>query len=935
MGKVTNSPKLGDNGKKPQDKKKKRRIKKSLDDLHRKLGKPAKRNRKSFEAWQSHFVKVLHRFADVRQEYGKDTKTDGKSGKERNSRRAANRILGRPLSGIYRNGAVGKEIRRTQTKLPFNDLNNARLEGDVMKLLHGYDANSKGIMIESSNRERSNDQMIDSTAKEIFQSTLADLDCVSPVLLKMNGRKRYCKEESDGNADLWGHKILSQMILEKKKSTNSKFQQHSAIQRYEELCATVSAENFDRLSFPDQSVADPLTTVKRKLRSTYAETFHNQFLRDMIKRGNIISEHTPRTSTPSPILPEVMNSSSGYGESGELIAGNVDNSVSQTNRRTHTKDADSLVNPSGFLLSRSNFQLNNSAKEIPTPRLLFSFPSLASKSTADTVESKQERNLRRLNSDVDFLGSSARDHTSLEVNCPPSHPKNLLYSDIPEQQRSKTMILAQCKMSRESTIKRQLIKRRNQRTQTTGSLRRHPAMSNAKIAHHEKEKSMRHMPAILRRCNKANLFDEASLDQTKKKFQFTPVSPPSIRSDLTDNFNCTSDLVVQTCVIASPSLRRDESQCDQQLNNIFSKRNKRTQKTVMFTRKDSRNAGHCLFVNDMMPDRPADTPSICLARKDLLQQQEKCSRNVCAAHRSCQRATSNCHRSFCCSQVSEDSNYCSQELNEAAQLRPVHLQEPVFCEKMLLKKLHQHPVRENNQHCHGKNQTVCFLTLDEDSSDRQDYSGVSAPAMEKSRTLKDGIYRHKEMADVGLLKGVQNLQILPMEESRVKCSSDRCIGKTVLVEEQPVKYLAFDNDSETQRLPIYIQKQPQFASADNTDANYRLISCPAEYTQKILLVPTRENSKVMYVKEADLNRPGVSFERVVHPRKMFYRPDQLNVQNASNVCEVHVPKQNVLEVGNHGTILQQRDHEKRSRNTVEHTIVRDACAKNQTVYYKE
>lgn len=32
-----------------------------------------------------------------------------------------------------------------QTKLPLNDLNNARLEGDVMKLLQGYDASSEYV----------------------------------------------------------------------------------------------------------------------------------------------------------------------------------------------------------------------------------------------------------------------------------------------------------------------------------------------------------------------------------------------------------------------------------------------------------------------------------------------------------------------------------------------------------------------------------------------------------------------------------------------------------------------------------------------------------------------------------------------------------------------------------------------------------------------
>lgn len=42
-------------------------------------------------------------------------------------------------------------------------------------------------MIQSSDGERQSDQIIDSTAKEILQSTLNELDCVSPVLVKMDG----------------------------------------------------------------------------------------------------------------------------------------------------------------------------------------------------------------------------------------------------------------------------------------------------------------------------------------------------------------------------------------------------------------------------------------------------------------------------------------------------------------------------------------------------------------------------------------------------------------------------------------------------------------------------------------------------------------------------------------------------------------------------
>ncbi|KZC04116.1 hypothetical protein WN55_04053, partial [Dufourea novaeangliae] len=919
----------------------------------------------------------------------KDTKTDGKLVKVRNSKRIANRILPGPLSGIYRNGAVSKEIRRSQVGPPSDDINNARLEGNVMKLLQGYNPNSKGVVIDNNNEEQSTHPLLDSTARNILYPTPADL---SPVLGKVDGKKRHPTNECQRNDGPLQYLGVSQPVPEKKKPINTESPQYSAVKRYEEFCAMISKENFEGPNFPNMFTKDPLVTVKEKLRSIYAESFRSQFLRDLIKRGKILNERSTTSSFVRENLPEAIFCPSSYGRDTDLATVTTEYSDSQVRCRK-AKESSSQGTKNLFLLPH--------------------------RSGMERVESELESNVQNVDLDTDdFSDSSKQDRSLLEVDPPLCHKRNIKYFEtiLPSQtnnadrpkggNRSMLFVASDGQTPKDLDNKKHLTKRKNQRTQTVhilnSGVKRHPGKYKVKTSQQIKMKNLKHIPAILRRCHNhvvsnndmVNLFDESMLvnkpkeilfGPSKRKVLFTPQSVVTESENLGDTVLDTDpgDLDVHTCVIASPSLRNDElrfarnsqMQTDQQvrinIDNIFSKKNKKNgpvQKTVMFTKKVTHNTSHSQHPNSLTADRQVENSVVCSMRKNIPQQQDKCLKNVCTAHRNCQRVSANCHRSFHCSQKSDESSYGSQEFKEVSlsQVQPVQVQqESVVCDKVLLRKVQQHPSCENDQHCHGNNQRVCFVVVDQckDLNGSQDRSNDNVAPQMKKRMLENGVFCQEDVADIGILKGVQNLQILPVEkrEPRINFTSNRCTGNTVVVEEQPIKYLAFENDSKAQKIPIYMQnkKQPQFTSVDNVDlvssrVNYRLVSCPEESTQQILLVPTREQNNVVYVKENSLNHSNVAFERMSHPRKMFFyrSEDQSSIQrvkDSGNVCEVHAPKQNLVEIRStdYETIanLQQLDNGKRSRKSFvnceglhyrpEHTIVNDACARSQPVYYQK
>ncbi|XP_057340379.1 uncharacterized protein LOC130677580 isoform X2 [Microplitis mediator] len=81
--------------------------------------------------------KTLNNFAQIRQKNEDETQGINRSKKVKN-KTICSRLLPEPSIGIFKNGARGKEVRRT-SNFPFHQQNEARLRSDVFKLLNGED----------------------------------------------------------------------------------------------------------------------------------------------------------------------------------------------------------------------------------------------------------------------------------------------------------------------------------------------------------------------------------------------------------------------------------------------------------------------------------------------------------------------------------------------------------------------------------------------------------------------------------------------------------------------------------------------------------------------------------------------------------------------------------------------------------------------------
>lgn len=807
-------------------------------------------------------------------------------------------------------------------------------------------------------------------------------------------RQQRCqKDEQAGNGTSKYGRFLEK-CLEKETPIDPENFRRSAVNRYEELCATISSKNFEGHNSLEQFTAgtpfccvaiytincsrsslfmfaDPLVTVKKKLRSIYAESFRNQFLRDMIKRNTILNSCETPSLSPENELPSETgyHRPSNYGTDAGILPVAKENPGRQDRCRTSEEENNSQ-GPSTLLLVERSFSLNGKWNQIPTPHLLFDLsllqgPSICtgletiaeSEQSKRATENKSDNGLTRLNQ---YLPSSLEVNHSAMSMSKSSSPK-YFENPVPMHQNrsermkkaSKTVLFLpnEAKPSSDFTAKKHLIKRRNQRTQTMHSLnsaaRRDSGKHAFKASQQVKAKNQKHIPAILRRCssnNPVNLFSETmdSIEEPREMFLhstlkqnnlFDPgplitelnrtskVLGRSASANASFDASSVSDLDVQTCVLASPSLRKDDarfirnpySQVEskqrlQTINDILPTNKQRADppvpKTIMFTRKDSRNIGHCLHVNNLISDGAAGNPNVCLKRKSL-QQQEKSTKDICAAHRNCQRVSGNCYRSFHCSQSTDTSNYSSQEFKEPS----VTQEEPVVCEKVLLRRMQQHQKCEGSQKCH-EDQRFCYVLVDQrqDSSSSSNYAIDNRPCtVEDPRQLQNGRCCREDVGDVGILNGVQNLQILPMEErdSRMSFTSSQCIGSTMMLEEPPIKYLAFEKDSKTHKVPIYVQNSEPVAPVDNVEVinpkmNYRVVSRPQEPAQNIILVPTREQNKVVYVQQQNLSH-DMPYEGCAHRRKMVLcrqdcQPSVRCVKDSPNVCGLHVPKQSVLGI---------------------------------------
>ncbi|XP_043259294.1 uncharacterized protein LOC122401294 [Colletes gigas] len=919
----------------------------------------------------------------------RETKIDNNPGKARNSKKICNRLLSRPLVGIYRNGAVGKEIRKPQPKISLDESGIARLQGNMLKLLRGYNSKSDYIIVEDNTRKETKDPQHESSIKNILCPTPLGNECVSPVLGKANGKK--CIE----NVGPSNYVEFLQNPLKTTKLINSESPYHSVISRYTKLCNIISSENFEEPNFPRQDAENLLSTMKKKLRSNYAESFHNKFMQDMIKRGMMLKQYnTPCCSDQNDLYSELGHCSSNYRQNEELASVSVEAPEHQV-RLEKNKDE-----------NKSNFNLENKRNKVPPSNLLFDFSILTSSNTVvnSVVESEQIKKLHNTELENDNKSElSDRICTSFEIDhfcdfkCHRSNGinyfENLNKIEKPKDVEKSTLFVpTTIEVSNDLIAEKPLMRRKNQRVETShlfNNEMRYLRKQNLKTLQQSKTKNLKHIPAILRRGSnnvlnandRVNLFSESMhinkesremVDATSKQnVIFTPqplIKGPNKNMKRLETSCDENEIFIDKCVTASPRLRDDEmrfrrnsrSQLDsnqqpQNINNIFQNNinknpNPPVQKTIMFTKKDSYNIGHCLRLNSLIADSTVDNSKDCVTRKTIPRQVEKSTNNICEAH-NCQRMSKNCYRSRHCSQDSEDLNHAQQE--------------PVACEKLLLQKVQCHQQCKNSQQCYNKDQHVYYVVVDQckDQSSAQNCPNYNVPPQtQKPRTVQSGHFYQKDVADVGILKGVQNLQILPMMErdSHINFTNNQCVENTVLLEEQPAKYLAFDNDSKVQKIPIYMQANNCVTSVDNAEStnpkvNYRVVSYPQETSQNVIIIPTCEQDKVMYVKEQNLARSNVSFEQCSHPRKVvLYQPEcHSNIQcvkDSSNVYKVHVPAQNMIEMrnSNYDAIavnLQHTNNVQKSQRSVAKekylhyqpigvSECNDACVRTQAVFYQ-
>lgn len=652
------------------------------------------------------------------------------------------------------------------------------------------------------------------------------------------------------------------------------------------------------------------------MRSTYAESFRSQYLTDTIKRGTVLNETIASSGKDNPSDVEYCPL--------DYIR-DTDFAFEKSERQSHHRKRENLPESENiFVIPDKHFDLDSRKNDTP-PNLLFDLSLLyQSSSGVENVvpQSLNETNNLKSNLTDITINNPEGNYCTTDSKFKSSMHVNKM-ERLKDRKESVLFIPKEAQLPNDLIIKKYL-KRKNQRVQTQlakHGAKKHPGRGNLKASH--QVKNLKHIPAILRRCNNAannnnrlNLFDpsmhinkkpQEMLLDPKQSALFSPESLDRESNRKEPETTGTFDPAeAQTCVMASPSLLKDEVrfksfQQPQKLrtNEIFlGKRNinPSVQKTIMFTKKDSRNIGHCLYLNNLITDRNADNSNVCVMRRSVSVDQEKSMKNPCPTRRNCQQ----CHR---CSEGSDGSYYCSQESN-ASQIQNAEVrQKPVVCEKVLLRRVQQH--HHSSQKCHN-DQHVCYVVMDPNSVQECSSDNVSCQK-EKHRTVHPRYYCQDDVSDIGILKGVQNLQILPVEERELQTNftGNQCTGRNaVVIEEQPIKYLAVENNSRAEKIPIYVQSNKRVTSVDNVEVvnsnvGYRVVACPQESAQKVILLPTCEQSKAVYSKQENLP----SYDESPLARKVILcRPEfQSNlwyVKDPSNVCEVHVPKQNPIEVRN-------------------------------------
>ncbi|KAG7190857.1 hypothetical protein KM043_006920 [Ampulex compressa] len=245
---------------------KKMRRKKDLEDLHQKVLKAKKKLREKTlprKLSQSAFGKLLNQFADKRQEYDKRTQAvNEKSGRLQEHRKICARLLPKPRTGMYKNGAVGKGIRRDNVVI--NDSTDARQRGDLFRLLNGYQSSSTQLL----NTEVHNESL----RSPIFN--LQNEKC-SPVLGKVQGisrKHKIIRPQEERISQNWifpDDDSEHQENHPRKFSSKHKHSLCSPYEQYVELCETINSEISASCTFLEDFLPDPLLSIKTKLRNVY------------------------------------------------------------------------------------------------------------------------------------------------------------------------------------------------------------------------------------------------------------------------------------------------------------------------------------------------------------------------------------------------------------------------------------------------------------------------------------------------------------------------------------------------------------------------------------------------------------------------------------------------------------------------------------------
>ncbi|XP_074100339.1 uncharacterized protein LOC141528275 isoform X6 [Cotesia typhae] len=139
-------------------------------------------NRKQEKVAKSSFEKTLNSFAEIRQK--NEDETLGHPDKKVKKKTICTRLLPEQSIGIFKNGAMGKEVRRPG-KLLFSQQNEARLQGDIFKLLNGEEIPSPGKLV-TENAEMQDDS---SGPKSAFSAAKNDEKNTSNYGKTSNGRK--------------------------------------------------------------------------------------------------------------------------------------------------------------------------------------------------------------------------------------------------------------------------------------------------------------------------------------------------------------------------------------------------------------------------------------------------------------------------------------------------------------------------------------------------------------------------------------------------------------------------------------------------------------------------------------------------------------------------------------------------------------------------